>query len=195
MPGTGFCAGDALIFAGGDIMTDRYESFISHSANLLKEFQAEKIGVTEDLNKASNWFLGISTAALGVLIIKLDAISIESWMGSDQKHVAFIVIGGFLITSVLLGAIHLYFSIRERVCYRMQIYLHGLQGLSLFVDGFCANKNVDTDLYGELKNGKFLTERNIEILLDQQKKGKNFGRVNFRLVMCQQALTACGYVS
>lgn len=55
-------------------MADNFERFVSESTKLHQETLVEQIRISEDVNKYSTWFLGLSTVGVGLLIGRFESI-------------------------------------------------------------------------------------------------------------------------
>jgi hypothetical protein len=175
-------------------MSDNFERFVVPSTNLQKDAQIEQIRISEDTNKISLWFLGLSTAAFGVLIVKQEHLTQTSWIGLDNSYYAFPAIGLALMLSVIAGAIHQHLSIEERVCYRVQAILFGAQS----VIPFYKNPSYPTDevpenMHVRISRGELLDNEKISTLETKRSKGIKFRFINGNLLITQQILSTLGY--
>lgn len=55
-------------------MTSDFEKFVSKSTKLQQETLVEQIRISEDVNKYSTWFIGLSTVGIGLLIGRFEFI-------------------------------------------------------------------------------------------------------------------------
>ena len=81
-------------------MNEKLERFICESTKLHQDILVEQIKVCEDFNKYSTWFLGLSTAAAGLLITRFDDIVKNSWVGHDCIKPALIIVGSLMIQTI-----------------------------------------------------------------------------------------------
>ena len=92
-------------------MTSNFERFVSESTRLHQETLIEQIRISEDVNKYSTWFLGLSTVGIGLLIGRFESIVQKSWVGPDCTKTYLVIVGILLFLSITLGVLHHHLSI------------------------------------------------------------------------------------
>ena len=113
-------------------MANNFEKFVVESTKLHQEALTEQIRISEDVNKYSTWFLGLSTVGIGLLTGRFESIVQKSWVGPECIKTYLILVGILLFVSIALGVLHHHLSIKERNCCRVLIAMFGAQRLIPF---------------------------------------------------------------
>jgi hypothetical protein len=176
-------------------MTDNFERFVSESTKLHQETLAEQIRLSEDVNKYSTWFLGLSTAGIGLLISRFEAIVQNSWIGPDCIKLTLFIVGVLLFLSVALGILHHYLSIKERNCARVLIAMFGAQRLiRLFKRPDYPTDVVPEDMHNRISRGELLNTEKIPKFKNTQEQAKSLRNYQSKVLAVQQICSGLSYV-
>jgi hypothetical protein len=175
-------------------MGNNYVGFVSESTKLHQDTFSEQIRISEDVNKYSTWFLGLSTVGVGLLIARFESISIKSWVGTDCIKTYLIVVGVMFFISITTGVAHNYLSIKERNCYRYMIAMLGPLRLVPFINlPEYYNDEIPDDLHNQISKGQYLGEKRC-IFEIRQTQAKQLGKYLSTALIAQQILSVISYV-
>ncbi len=176
-------------------MSSKFEKFVSESVGLHKEALAEQIRMSEDIDKYSMWWIGLSTAGIAVLIAQFETIAKESWL--NQSFIGFLlVINGLLfVFSVFLGAWHQRDSIIERNCYRILISHFNAQKLIPYfnIEGF-PTEDIPKDMHNRISDGQLLNFEKISDFEGTKKQAKKLRDKLTLMLNTHQLLAGLGYL-
>lgn len=176
-------------------MVDNFELFVSESTKLHQDALVEQIRISEDVNKYSTWFLGLSTVGVGLLISRFESIVQKSWIGPDCIKLALVTVGALLFLSIALGVLHHYLSIRERNCCRVLITLFGSQRLQAFFNHPDNPKDeIPEDMHNRISKGKLLNKEKIPKFENTQVQAKNLRGYQSKVLVAQQVFAGLSYV-
>lgn len=176
-------------------MADNFERFVSESTKLHQETLVEQIRISEDVNKYSTWFLGLSTVGVGLLIGRFESIVQKSWVAPDCIKLALIAVGTLLFLSITLGVLHHYLSIKERNCYRVFIAMFGAQRLIPFFNHPSYPKDViPEDMHNQISRGELLSKEKIPKFENTQVQAKTLRGHQSKVLAAQQAFAGLSYL-
>lgn len=176
-------------------MTSDFEKFVSKSTKLHQETLVEQIRISEDVNKYSTWFLGLSTVGIGLLIGRFESIVQKSWIGPDCIKTYLVFVGILLFSSIFLGVLHHHLSIKERNCCRVLIALFGAQSLIPFFNhpDYPTDK-IPEDLHNQISRGGLLNNEKIPKFENAQSQAKKLREQQSKILTAQQILAGASYV-
>jgi len=176
-------------------MTDNFERFVSESTKLHQETLSEQIRLSEDVNKYSTWFLGLSTAGIWLLISRFEAIVQKSWIGPSCIKPALFTVGVLLFLSIALGILHHYLSIKERNCARVLIVMFGAQRLiPFFKHPDYPNDVIPEDMHNRISRGELLNNEKIPKFENTQEQAKSLRNYKSKVLAAQQICSGFSYV-
>ncbi len=176
-------------------MSNNYEKFVIESIKSHQQTLTEQIRISEDVNRYSTWFLGLSTAGVGLLIARFESISVKSWVGAENIKIYLITVGILLFISIIFGILHQNYSIKERNCSR--IHIANLRKLRLFLisdlPGF-SKEEISDDLDNRILRGQLFGDikiPNFEVTISQAEKLR---KLLTRILTTQQIFSAVSYI-
>jgi len=176
-------------------MADNFERFVSESTKLHQETLVEQIRISEDLNKYSTWFLGLSTVGVGLLIGRFESIAQKSWIGPDCIKLALLTVGALLFLSIALGVLHHYLSIKERNCCRLLITMFGAQRLiPFFKHPDYPKDEIPEDMHNRISRGELLNKDKIPKFENTHVEAKNLRAYQSTVLAAQQVFAGLSYV-
>lgn len=176
-------------------MTNNFEKFVSESTKLHQETLAEQIRISEDVNKYSTWFLGLSTVGIGLLIGRFESIVQKSWVEPDCIKTYLIIVGMLLFISIALGILHHHLSIIERNCCRVLIAMFGAQKLIPFFNHpEYPQDKIPEDLHNQISRGGLLNKEKIPKFENTQSQAKRLRDYQSTVLAVQQILAGVSYV-
>lgn len=176
-------------------MTSNFEQFVSESTKLHQDTLIEQIRISEDVNKYSTWFLGLSTVGIGLLIGRFESIVQKSWVGPNCIKTYLIVIGILLFVSIFFGILHHHLSIKERNCCRVLIAMFGAQKLiPFFKHPDYPTDDIPEDLHNKISRGHLLNKEKIPKFKSTQSQAKRLRGQQSKVLMAQQTLAGVSYV-
>lgn len=176
-------------------MADNFERFVSESTKLHQETLVEQIRLSEDVNKYSTWFLGLSTVCVGLLIGRFESIVQKSWIGPDCIRLALFSVGALLFLSIALGVLHHYLSIIERNCCRVLIGMFGEQRLIPFFKHPAYPKDeIPEDMHKLISRGDLLIKDKIPKFVNTQVRAENLRAYQSKVLGAQQVFAGLSYV-
>jgi hypothetical protein len=155
----------------------------------------EQIRISEDVNKYSTWFLGLSTVGIGLLIGRLESIVQKSWVGPDCIKTYLVIVGILLFLSISLGVLHHHLSIKERNCCRVLIAMFGAQRLIPFFNhpDYPTDK-IPEDLHNQISRGGLLNKEKIPKFENTQSQAKKLREQQSKILAAQQIFAGVSYV-
>ena len=175
-------------------MSNNFEKFFTESTRLQQTMLTEQIRISEDVNKYSIWFLGLSTVGIGLLITQFDSILTKSWVGADYIKTYLIIVGALLFISIAIGVLVHQISIKERNCYRILITLFGTQGITPFFNlPELPQDEIPDDLDLQIKNGGFLGIEKKRMFENAQSSAKRLRNHRSTLLAAQQIFAGVSY--
>lgn len=176
-------------------MADNFERFVSESTKLHQDALVEQIRISEDCNKYSTWFLGLSTVCVGLLSGRYESIVQKSWIGTDCIKLALFTVGALFFLSIALGVRHHYLSIKERNCCRVLILLFGDQRLIPFFNHPDYPKDeIPEDMHNQISRGELLNQEKITKFENTQVQAKNLRASQSKVLVAQQVFAGLSYV-
>lgn len=176
-------------------MVDNFERFVSESTKLHQETLVEQIRISEDVNKYTTWFLGLSTAGVGLLIGRFESIVQKSWIGPDCIKLALFTVGVLLFLSIALGVLHHYLSIKERNCARVLIAMFGAQRLiPFFKHPDYPKDDIPEDMHNRISRGELLNNEKIPKFKNTQEQAKSLRNYQSKVFAAQQICSGLSYV-
>ncbi|MEN6620456.1 MAG: hypothetical protein ABFD50_02750 [Smithella sp.] len=176
-------------------MDNQFKEFVSESTKLHQETLLEQIRISQDIDKYSKWFLGLSTAGVGLLIGKFNSIICSSWIGSDFIKMALLAVGTLLFISILLGVLHHHFSIKERNCLRLLITYFGAQRIiSYFNHPSYPKETIPNDMHNKITRGELLSSDKVKNFESTKINLKKYKSCLFKILLAQQCISGLSYV-
>lgn len=176
-------------------MGDNFQCFVSESTKLHQDALVEQIRVSEDIDKYSTWFLGLSTVGVGLLIGRFDSIIKLSWIGLDCIKLALISVGALLLLSIVLGVLHHHLSIKERNCYRILITYFGAQRLIPFFNHpDYPKETIPEDMHNRITRGELLNSDKVKKFENIKAKSKKYQAYQSKVLVAQQAFSGISYL-
>ena len=175
-------------------MANNFEKFVLESTGLHQTTLIEQIRISEDFNKYSTWFLGLSTVGIGLLINQFESITQKSWVGPECIKNYLVAVGILLFISVILGVLHHYLSIYERTCCRVLISLYGAQRLiPFFKNPGYPTDEISEDLHLQISNGNLLNKDKISKFNDAKTQSKLLRKRQSKVLAVQQIFAGVAY--
>ena len=175
-------------------MSDNFEKFVSESTKLHQEMLGEQIRISEDANKYSTWFLGLSTVGVGLLIARFESIVTKSWVSTSHIKIYLIIVGVLLFISIAIGVLHHLLSIKEKNCYRLLIAMLGPLRLVPFINlPEYSQDEIPDDLHNQILKGQYLGEKKREYEL-RQSQAMRLRKYLSTILTVQQILAGVSYI-
>ena len=176
-------------------MANNFEKFVVESTKLHQETLTEQIRISEDVNKYSTWFLGLSTVGIGLLTGRFESIVQKSWVGPECIKTYLILVGILLFVSIALGVLHHHLSIKERNCCRVLIAMFGAQRLIPFFNHpEYPQDEIPEDLHNQISRGGLLNQEKIPKFEKTQFQAKRLRESQSTVLAVQQILAGVSYV-
>jgi hypothetical protein len=179
-------------------MSDIFEKFVVESTKLHREALSEQSKISEDINRQSLWFLGLTSAAVGLLVTQLRAIATYTWFNSISvsPDTALMVVGLILVAATFFGAWHQHLSIQERNCYKVQHVLFGAQSLiPFFKHPDYPTDCVPENMHVRISEGELLNHDKVDLFKKCIASGNKNRLWAERTFSIQKILAAVGYFS
>lgn len=176
-------------------MSNNFEEFVIESIKSHQQTLTEQIRVSEDVNRYSTWFLGISTAGIGLLIARFESISVKSWVGAENIKFYLIIVAIFLFVSSILGILHQYYSIKERNCGRIHIgHLRKLRLFLIEAQTDLSKKEIPEDFDNRIFRGQLSGNIKIPNFEDTISQAEKLRKLLTRILTTQQIFAAISYI-
>jgi len=177
-------------------MESDFIKFVVESTQLHEKALTEQIKIAEDASKYSNWFLGIASAGIALLIGRFDLTIQQTWMSEIYSPLFLVLTGLVFLLSLLLGVLHHYLSMQEIQHLRVLVTLFGAQRLLPFFDhpDYPNPKEIPLDMHIKISNGELLNQNQLEKFRLCHAKAKQYRTWQVNALFYQQVLSGLGYV-
>lgn len=169
-------------------MDSDFIKFVVESTQLHEKALTEQIKISEDASKYSNWFLGIASAGIALLIARFDLTIQQTWMSQIYSPLFLVFTGLVFLVSLLLGAVHHYLSMQEIQQLRVLVTLFGAQRLLPFFNhpDYPNPKEIPLDMHSKISNGELLNQNQLEKFSFCQAKAKRYRTWQEKTLFYQQ---------
>lgn len=175
-------------------MYNDFQKFVIESTHLHEDALAHQIKVSEDVNKYSTWFIGISTAGIGLLIARYDGFIESSWICRTFSSYVLIVVGVLRLLSISLGVWHHYLSLEENFYSRKLITFFGAQRLVSFFKHPDYPESVPYDMHNRISDGELLNDEKRNKFKYSQQRAKELRACQSKVLKAQQIFAGIAYV-
>lgn len=178
-------------------MDSDFIKFVAESTLLHEKALTEQIKLSEDANKYSNWFLGIASAGIAVLIARFDITIQQTWIAECFSPFVLIITGLVFLVSLLLGTLHHYLSMQEISQLRVLMTLFGAQRLLPFFNhpDYPNPEQIPLDMHNRISKGELLNQSQLEKFHSCQSKAKLYRKWQGKALFYQQIFSGIGYIT
>ena len=175
-------------------MSTELKDFVDEITDLHHETLNKKIETCHEINKYSNWFLGLSTAALGLLIANYDKLIKNTWISHEYSSPVLIIVGLMLLLSICLGATHHHYSIKENFELRLMITCIGIQKYLFKHIDKNSKKHSYEKIQDDMFEGEYLENEKKSKFIASRKNSEKFRKAKDQLRFSQQLTAIFGYI-